>query len=47
MVRRQTEEFIAKTQADELILTSMMFDHQARRKSMEIAARLMTVDAAA
>jgi luciferase family oxidoreductase group 1 len=46
-VRRQTEEFIAKTGADELILTSMMFDHQARRKSMEIAARLMSVEAAA
>ena len=46
-VRRQTEEFIARTQADELILTSMMFDHQARRKSMEIAARLISVEAAA
>ena len=46
-VRRQTEEFIARTQADELILTSMMFNHQARRKSMEIAARLISVEAAA
>src|SRR5690606_17514748 len=26
-VRRQTEEFIARTRADELILTSMIHDH--------------------
>ncbi len=39
--RRQTEDFIAKTGADELILTSMIFDHEARTKSMALAASLM------
>ena len=46
-MRQQTEEFVAKTGADELILTSMMFDHEARRHSMEIAARMMAAEAAA
>lgn len=46
-IRRQTEEFIARTGADELILTSMIYDHDARRKSMEIAAGLMMAQAVA
>jgi luciferase family oxidoreductase group 1 len=46
-VKRQTEEFIARTGADELILTSMMFDHEKRKASLEIAARLMDLKNAA
>lgn len=46
-IRRQTADFIAKTEADELILTSMIFDHEARKRSMTIAARLMDGTAAA
>jgi luciferase family oxidoreductase group 1 len=45
-VKRQTEDFIARTGADELILTSMMFDHAARVKSLEIAAELMAAETA-
>lgn len=40
-VRREIEAFIARTQADELMLTSAMFDHQARKRSLEIAAEAM------
>jgi len=39
-VRQHTENFIAKTGADELILTSMIYDHAARKKSFTIAANL-------
>jgi luciferase family oxidoreductase group 1 len=46
-VKRHTEDFIARTGADELILTSMMFDHQARRRSLEIAAEMMAAETAA
>ena len=39
-VRRGLEAFIARTGADELIITSQIFDHAARLRSFEIAARL-------
>ncbi len=37
-VRQSVTAFVARTQADELMITSQMFDHQARRRSYEIAA---------
>jgi alkanesulfonate monooxygenase SsuD/methylene tetrahydromethanopterin reductase-like flavin-dependent oxidoreductase (luciferase family) len=37
-VRRDLERFIDRTGADELILTSQIFDHAARLRSFEIAA---------
>ena len=40
-VREQLAAFLARTGADELILTSAMFDHEARRKSLTIAAEAM------
>ena len=36
---RAIEAFIARTQADELMLTAQIFDHAARLYSFEIAAR--------
>jgi luciferase family oxidoreductase group 1 len=39
-VRRRLESLIARTQADELILTSQIYDHAARLRSFEIAAGL-------
>jgi hypothetical protein len=40
-VRRETEAFIARTGADELMITAQIFDHQARLRSFEIVARLI------
>jgi luciferase family oxidoreductase group 1 len=40
-VRDQLAAFIARTGADELMLTSAMFDHDARKKSLTIAAEAM------
>lgn len=40
-VRRELASFIERTGADELMLTSAMFDHQARRRSIQIAAEAM------
>jgi luciferase family oxidoreductase group 1 len=37
-VRRGLSEFAARNGADELMVTSMMFDHRARLRSFEIAA---------
>jgi alkanesulfonate monooxygenase SsuD/methylene tetrahydromethanopterin reductase-like flavin-dependent oxidoreductase (luciferase family) len=37
-VRRGLESFLALTGADELMLTSQIFDHAARVRSFEIAA---------
>lgn len=37
-VRQQLQDFIARTQPDELMITSQMFDHAARVHSFEIAA---------
>src|SRR3954471_19793934 len=39
-VRRGLEAFIARTGADELIVTSQIFDHAARLRSFEITASL-------
>ncbi len=41
-VRAGIEGFIARTQPDELIITSQMFDHAARVHSFEIAAAVLT-----
>lgn len=40
-VRNSVREFVATTQADELIITSMIFDHAARMRSFELAARAL------
>lgn len=40
-VRREIEAFLERTQADELMLTSAMYDPQARKRSLEIAAEAM------
>jgi len=39
-VARRLEEFIARTGADELMITSQMFDHSARLRSYEITAEI-------
>src|SRR5262249_752176 len=39
-VRRGREAFIAKTKADELMVTAMIYDHQARLRSFEIVAEI-------
>ena len=40
-VRRGLEEFIALTRADELMVVSAIYDHQARLRSYEILAGLL------
>ena len=40
-VRRSLQEFIARTGADELIVTSQVYDHEARLRSFEIAAEIL------
>jgi luciferase family oxidoreductase group 1 len=40
-VRRETEAFIARTGADELMITAQIFDHQARLRSFEIVAGMI------
>lgn len=40
-VREQIAAFIARTGADELMIASAMFDHQARKKSLTLAAEAM------
>ncbi|HEY0626278.1 MAG TPA: LLM class flavin-dependent oxidoreductase [Allosphingosinicella sp.] len=40
-VKREIREFVERTGADELMITSQIYDHQARLRSFEIAARLM------
>lgn len=40
-VRDQTAAFLARTQADELILTGSVFDFEARRKSLSLAAEVL------
>jgi luciferase family oxidoreductase group 1 len=42
-VRRGLESFIARTGADELMITSQIFDHSARLRSFEITAALAKV----
>jgi luciferase family oxidoreductase group 1 len=39
-VRRSLKDFIERTSADELMITSQMFDHSARLRSYEITAEL-------
>jgi luciferase family oxidoreductase group 1 len=46
-LKRQTEDFIARTGADELILTAMIFDPEKRKNSYTIAARMMALESAA
>ena len=41
-VREGLKAFIARTGADELMITSQMFDHSARLRSYEIAAQVRT-----
>jgi luciferase family oxidoreductase group 1 len=41
-VRNMLEAFIARTGADELIITSQIFNHQARLRSYEITAEIHT-----
>ncbi|MFZ5678070.1 MAG: LLM class flavin-dependent oxidoreductase [Pseudomonadota bacterium] len=40
-VKSGIEGFLAQTQIDELIVTGHIFDHQARRRSLEIAAGIL------
>jgi luciferase family oxidoreductase group 1 len=40
-VRRGVEAFVARTNADELIITSQIYDHAARLRSYEILAEVM------
>ncbi|MCW3835271.1 LLM class flavin-dependent oxidoreductase [Sphingomonas canadensis] len=40
-VRDQVQAFLARTQPDELIIGSAMFDHDARKRSVAIAAEVM------
>lgn len=46
-VERQLRDFVERTGADELMIVSQIFDHEARLRSHEIAARLIDVSAAA
>jgi alkanesulfonate monooxygenase SsuD/methylene tetrahydromethanopterin reductase-like flavin-dependent oxidoreductase (luciferase family) len=39
-VQAELQAFIEKTQADELIVASAIFDHQARKRSYEILAEI-------
>ena len=43
-VRASLEAFVARTGADELMITSQMFDHAARLRSYEITAALFAAD---
>ena len=42
MVRADLRNFIKRTQADELMITSQIFDNAARLRSFEIAAEALT-----
>ncbi len=39
-IGRELEEFIAQTEADELMITSQIYDHEARLRSYEITAQV-------
>ncbi|MBP1153316.1 MULTISPECIES: LLM class flavin-dependent oxidoreductase [unclassified Paenibacillus] len=41
MLREQLEVYLEQTQADELIVTAQIYDHQARLRSYEILAEVM------
>jgi alkanesulfonate monooxygenase SsuD/methylene tetrahydromethanopterin reductase-like flavin-dependent oxidoreductase (luciferase family) len=45
-VAAQLQAFIARTGADELMITSQIFDHAARLRSYEITAGIMAADGA-
>lgn len=40
-IRRQLEQILDQTRADEVILTAQIYDHAARKRSFEIAAEVM------
>lgn len=40
-VRQQLQDFIARTEADELMITSQVFDHAQRLRSYELTAEIM------
>lgn len=42
MVRRDLHDFVQRTAADELMITSQIFDHAARLRSFEIVAEALT-----
>lgn len=42
MVRADLRNFVGQTGADELMITSQIFDHGARLRSFEIAAEAFT-----
>ena len=42
MARADLHNFIEETGADELMITSQIFDHTARRRSFEIAAEALS-----
>ncbi|RPJ84808.1 MAG: alkane 1-monooxygenase, partial [Acidobacteria bacterium] len=44
-VRRGLEAIVARTGADELMLTSQVYDHDARLRSYELAAEAITAAA--
>ncbi|HEY0116819.1 MAG TPA: LLM class flavin-dependent oxidoreductase [Allosphingosinicella sp.] len=46
-VREQVEAFVARTGADELMITSQIFDHRARLRSFEILANAFAEQGAA
>jgi alkanesulfonate monooxygenase SsuD/methylene tetrahydromethanopterin reductase-like flavin-dependent oxidoreductase (luciferase family) len=45
-IRQGLEAFIERTGADELIVAGQIYDHQARKRSYEIAAELAITQAA-
>jgi hypothetical protein len=46
-VRERLSRFIDRTQADELILVSSIYDHEARKRSLAIAAQVLNETAQA
>jgi alkanesulfonate monooxygenase SsuD/methylene tetrahydromethanopterin reductase-like flavin-dependent oxidoreductase (luciferase family) len=42
-VKAKVQEFVDRTGADELMITSQVFDHQARLRSYEILAELSSL----
>lgn len=44
-VKRQLQDFIARTGADELMITSQIFDHAARLRSYQITAEINAAEA--
>jgi hypothetical protein len=46
-VREQVEAFVARTGADELMITSSIYDHQARLRSYQLLGECFAPQAAA